>query len=177
MAISRQTKETQVAELADLLSTAKLTVLAEYKGLTVKELQSLRRAARENGVTIKVVKNRLVRVALAQSKNLKDVDTSSMKGQLLYAMSSEDEVAPAQSLAKFAKEHDALHMIAAIDAAGTLLAEADVKALASLPTKDQLRGMLVGTLAAPLSGFVNVLAGNIRGVLNVLNARAEALES
>jgi large subunit ribosomal protein L10 len=177
MAISRQTKEAQVSELAELLGSAKLTVMAQYQGLTVKELQSLRRAAREGGVVIKVVKNRLVRVALGQTDNLKDADTSMLTGQLLYAMSREDEVAPAQVLAKFAKEHEALKPIGAFDAAGAVMAEADVKALASLPTKDQLRGMLVGTLAAPLSGFVNVMAGNVRGVLNVLNARAEALEN
>ncbi|HKX73597.1 MAG TPA: 50S ribosomal protein L10 [Candidatus Saccharimonadales bacterium] len=177
MAINRQTKESQVAELAALIGDAKLTTFAAYQGLTVKELQSLRRAAREAGVTIKVVKNRLVRVALSQNEQLKDVDTGLLKGQLLYAMSSVDEVAPAQVLAKFAKEHEALKLIGGFDAVGTLLEEADVKALASLPTKDQLRGILVGTIAAPLSGFVNVLAGNVRGVLNVLNARADALEN
>lgn len=177
MAINRQTKESQVAELASLIGDAKLTAFAAYQGLTVKELQSLRRAAREAGVTIKVVKNRLVRVALSKTEQLKDVDTGLLKGQLLYAMSSEDEVAPAQVLAKFGKEHEALKLIGGFDAAGTLFEEADIKALASLPTKDQLRGMLVGTIGAPLSGFVNVLAGNVRGVLNVLNARADALEN
>jgi large subunit ribosomal protein L10 len=177
MAITRQVKETQVAELAELLGSAKLTAFAQYQGLSVKDLQSLRREAREAGVTIKVVKNRLVRVALGQNEQLKNVDTSLLQGQLLYAVSADDEVAPAQVLAKFAKTHDALQLIGAIDAAGTLMEQVDVKALAALPTKDQLRGMLVGTIAAPLSGFVNVLAGNVRGVLNVLNARAEALEN
>ncbi len=176
MAISRQKKETQVEELVALLGSAKLTVMAKYNGLSVKELQSLRRAAREADITIKVVKNRLVRIALGQTTNLKSVDTAGLQGQLLYAIGSTDEVAPAQVLARFAKEHEALRMVGAIDNAGTLLAEADVKALASLPTKEQLRGMLVGTLAAPLSGFVNILAGNLRGVMNVLNARAKALE-
>lgn len=177
MAISRQKKETQVSELAELLGNAKLTALAAYQGLTVKELQSLRRAAREQGVTIKVVKNRLVKVAMKEVGHLKEADTSPLKDQLLYAISLSDEVAPAQVLAKFAKEHEALKLIGGYDAAGSLMAEADIKALASLPSKDQLRGMLVGTLAAPLSGFVNVMAGNVRGVMNVLNARAKALES
>lgn len=176
MAISRQTKEAQVEDLAAKLASAKLTVMAKYTGLSVKDLQSLRRAAREANVDIKVVKNRLVRIALAGNPALKAVDTSGLTGQLLYAI-GDDELAPAQLLSKFAKEHEALQMIGAIDATGALLAEADVKALASLPTKDQLRGMLVGTLAAPLSGFVNVMAGNVRGVLNVMNARAKALEN
>lgn len=176
MAISRQTKEAQVEDLAAKLASAKLTVMAKYAGLSVKDLQSLRRAAREAGVDIKVVKNRLVRIALAKNDNLKDVDTAGLTGQLLYAI-GQDEVTPAQLLNNFAKDHDALQMVGAIDATGTLLAEADVKALASLPTKDQLRSMLVGTLAAPLTGFVNVMAGNVRGVLNVLNARSKALEN
>lgn len=175
MAISRQTKETQVEELVALLSTSKLTVAARYKTLTVQELQGLRRAAREAGVTIKVVKNRLVRVAFTQIEALKDADTSDLKEQLVYAVSADDEVAPAQVLATFAKKHPALQLVCGFDAAGTTLNEADVKALANLPSKDQLRGMLVGTIGAPLSGFVNVLAGNVRGVLNVLNARSEAL--
>ncbi len=177
MAISRQQKESQVAELVALLSNARLTAFASYKGVTVKELQTLRRAAREQNVTIKVVKNRLMRVALAQIETLKDIDTSLLEGQLLYAIGTEDEVAPAQVLAKFAKETEALQLLGGMDATGVVLHEADIKALAALPTKDQLRGQLVGTLAAPLSGFVNVLAGNVRGVLNVLNARSKALES
>jgi len=176
MAISRQKKETHVEELVQLLDEAKLTALALYRGLTVKELQRLRRAATEAGVTIKVVKNRLVRVAMSHVDHLKGTDVGPLKDQLLYAMSSNDEVAPAQVLARFAKEHEALQLVGAYDATGALLQADDVKALASLPTKDQLRGMLVGTLAAPLSGFVNVLAGNVRGVMNVLNARAKALE-
>ena len=177
MAISRQTKESQVTELAEVLGAAKLTAVAQYQGLTVKDLQTLRRAAREAGVTIKVVKNRLVRVAMSQVAHLKDADTSVLKEQLLYATSDTDEVAPAQVLAQFAKTHDALKLIAGYDNTGVYMNEADIKALANLPTKDQLRGMLVGTIGAPLSGFVNVLAGNVRGVLNVLSARAEALES
>ena len=176
MAISRQTKESQVADLAKLLGSAKLTVMAKYTGLSVKDLQSLRRSAREADVAIKVIKNRLVRIALSQTEHLKNVETASLQGQLLYAI-GDDEVTPAQLLAKFAKDHEALQMVGGIDAAGVLLAETDIKALASLPSKEQLRSMLVGTLAAPLSGFVNVMAGNVRGVLNVLNARAQALES
>ena len=177
MAITRQIKESQVAEIVEMLSNAKLTAVAQYKGLTVKELQTLRRAARESGVTIKVVKNRLVQVAMGQIERYKDADKSVLKAQLLYASSDSDEVAPAQVLAKFAKEHEALKLIAGYNGTGEMLGEEDIKALANLPTKDQLRGILVGTIGAPLSGFVNVLAGNVRGVLNVLNARAEALEN
>jgi large subunit ribosomal protein L10 len=177
MAITRQKKETQVEEFVQLLGDAKLTAIALYQGLSVKELQALRRAAAAADVKIKVVKNRLVRVAMGKVEHLKNADIAPLKAQLLYAISTTDEVAPAQVLAKFAKDHEALQLVGAYNSTGALLNSDDVKALANLPTKEQLRGMLVGTLAAPLSGFVNVLAGNVRGVLNVLNARSKALEN
>lgn len=173
MAISRNKKQTVVADLHELLGNAKMTALAQYEGLTVGELQELRRAARASGVHIKVVKNRLVRVAMQQTDNLKDADTSALKGQLLYALSTEDEVAPAQVLATFAKTHDPLKLVGGISGEGMALGETDIKALAALPTKDQLRGQLVGTIAAPLTGFMNVMQGNLRGFMYVLNAKAE----
>lgn len=177
MAISRDTKQTQVSALSDLLNDAKLTAFAQYEGLSVAELQELRRAARANNVTIKVVKNRLVRVAMQQNDSLKKADTSLLKGQLLYAISAKDEVAPAQTLATFAKTHDALKLAGGFNADGSALNETDVKALAALPTKDQLRGQLAGTIAGPLSGLASVLSGNMRGVLYALNARIEQLET
>ena len=104
MAITRDKKNTLVTELADLFATAKGTVGATYTGLSVADMQQLRATAREAGVTIKVVKNRLVRVALGQDEKFKAADTSLLTGQLVYAFSSEDEVAPAQVLASFAKK-------------------------------------------------------------------------
>src|SRR5687767_11966406 len=102
MAISRDKKETLVAELADLFADAKGAVGATYTGLSVADMQELRGQAREQGVVIKVVKNRLVRVALSQNDKFKAADTALLGGQLVYAFSSDDEVAPAQTLAKFA---------------------------------------------------------------------------
>ena len=121
MAISRDKKQAQVSELNDLLSTAKMTVFAHYDGLSVADIQKLRRSAREQGVTIKVVKNRLVKVALSQNESLQDVDTSSLVGQLLYALSNEDEVAPAQVLANYSKTNDALKIAGAISKEGSFL--------------------------------------------------------
>ena len=121
MAISRDKKQSLVSELAELFGTAKMTAYARYDGLSVADLQTLRRAARENGVTIKVVKNRLVRVAMQQTDALKTTETGAMTGQLLYAISSEDEVAPAQVLATFAKTHEALQLTGAFSAEGKSL--------------------------------------------------------
>lgn len=174
MAISRDKKQSLVSELSELLSNAKMTAFATYEGLTVADLQELRRAAREAGVTVKVVKNRLVRVALEQSDALKNVDTSSLKGQLLYAVSAEDEVVPAKALAEFAKTHDALKLQGAISAEGNLLDEAEVKALATLPSKNELIGSVLATLSSPLDGVMNGLSGNLHALLDGVEAKATA---
>lgn len=175
MAISRDKKETLVAELKDLFADAKGTVGAAYTNLSVADMQELRGQAREQKVVIKVVKNRLVRVALSQSDKFKDADTSLLEGQLVYAFSSEDEVAPAQTLAKFAKSHPELQLVAGFDGEGRALDTAAVKALAELPTKDQLRGQVVSVIAAPLTQFLGVANGAQRGFAQVLSQRAEAL--
>lgn len=175
MALTKEKKQAIVDEAASLLGDAKMTVIAAYPGTSVKAMQELRRSARVSGTNVKIFKNRLVKLALNKSAVLKDVDTSVLRGQLLYAFNADDEVAPAQALANFAKSSPTLEFIGGITESGVLLSSEDVKALASLPTKEQLRAQLAGTLAAPLSGFAQVLSGNLRGVLGVLSARAEAL--
>ena len=175
MAISRDKNESLVAELASLFADAKGTVGATYAGLTVADMQELRRRAREQNVTIKVVKNRLVRVALSQNDKFAKADASLLSGQLVYAFSSEDEVAPAQILAKFAKDHAAMQLVAGFDNEGHALDTATVKALADLPTKEQLRGQVVSVIAAPLTQFLGVANGAQRGFAQVLSQRAEAL--
>lgn len=175
MAISRDKKESLVAELAELFAGAKSTVGATYAGVTVADMQELRKLAREQNVTIKVVKNRLVRVAISLDKKFKDADTSLLAGQLVYAFSSEDEVAPAQIMAKFAKTHPEVQLIAGFDGEGRSLDTATVKALADLPTKEQLRGQVVSVIAAPLTQFLGVANGAQRGFAQVLSQRAEAL--
>ncbi|MCL1877007.1 50S ribosomal protein L10 [Candidatus Saccharibacteria bacterium] len=168
MAISRDKKQTLVKELVDLLSTAKMTVFAQYNGIDVASLQKLRRAAREQGVTIKVVKNRLVRVATGQVDTLKNVETGTLKGQLLYAISSDDEVAPAQVLDKFAKDHPQLVFVGGFSGEGANLSNAEVGNLAKLPSKNQLIAEVVAQLLSPVHDVTNALAGNLHGLLDGL---------
>lgn len=175
MALSRQKKEDTVAEVAELLSNSKLTVFAKYQGTSVKSLQQLRRDSKENGTTFRVIKNRLFLKALESVENFDEAAINDLQGQILYGFNSSDEVAPAQALAIFAKTNPQIEFVGAISADGILMSADDVKHLASLPTKDQLRGQLVGLIASPLSGFTAVMAGNVRGVLNVLSARAEVI--
>ncbi len=172
MAITRDKKNTLVAEISDSLQSAKMTVFAQYQGLSVADIQELRRTARESGVTIKVVKNRLVRVALASNDVYKNTDTSALTGQLLYAISSEDEVAPAQVLDAFAKTHPALKFAGAFSGEGAALSADDVKALAGLPSKNQLIAEVVAQLLSPVHDITNALSGNLHNLLDGVSAKA-----
>ena len=166
MAISKDKKQQWVADLNEILSDAKMTVFAKYQGLSVSELQELRHLARENNVKIKVVKNRLVRVAMGEIAVYKDTDTSALEGQLLYAISNDDEVAPAQVLAKFAKEHQALELKGAFSAEGKSLNEQEVVELSKLPSKDQLIGQVVNMLTGTVNDVTNALSGNLHALLD-----------
>lgn len=174
MAISKEKKYELVAELKGLFANSKTAVTAKYTGLSVQDMQELRASARELGVVIRIVKNRLVRVALSESENYKDADTSNLTDQLLYAFSSEDEVAPAQVLAKFARSHGALQLLTGFSD-GQVLDTVTVQRLASLPTKEQLRGQLASVIAAPLTQLLGVASGPQRGLAQVLSQRARAL--
>lgn len=174
MAISKAKKTDLVAEVAELLATSKLTVFAKYDGLSVADLQELRRQAREAGVTVKVVKNRLVRVAMSQNDTYKNTDTVSLQGQLLYAVSSEDEVSPAKVLDNFAKANPALQFVGAFGMEGELIDAAGVKALASLPSKNELIGQVVATLLSPVNEVTNALSGNLHALLDGVEAKATA---
>ena len=172
MAISKDKKQQLVADLNELLNDAKMTVFAKYQGLTVAEMQELRALAREKNVTIKIVKNRLVRVAMGEIAVYKDTDTSALEGQLLYAVSHDDEVAPAQVLAKFAKDHEALELKGAFSGTGATLNEQEVKDLSQLPSKEQLIGQVVDMLLSPVNDVTNGLSGNLHALLDGIAEKA-----
>ena len=174
MAISKDKKQALVSELAETLASAKGTAVAKYQGLSVAEIQALRKSAREAGVTIKVVKNRLVRVAMGENATYKDADTSALLGQLLYAFSADDEVAPAKVLDEFAKTHPTLELVAGFSGEGLAQSTADVKALAGLPSKHQLIAEVVAQLLSPVHDTTNALSGNLHALLDGIGEKAAA---
>jgi large subunit ribosomal protein L10 len=172
MPLTKQEKDEVVAEVKELLATSKMTVIAKYQGTTVKAMQQLRRDARGTGTRIKVVKNRLLKKALEQTGSLKDIDTASLEGMLLYAFNSEDEVAPAQSLNTFAKSNPSIEFVGAISAEGKFLGTDEVKALATLPGKNQLIAEVVAQLLSPVHDVTNGLSGNLHALLDGVAAKA-----
>lgn len=172
MALTKDKKNAVVQEVADLLNSSKMTVVAKYQGTTVKALQQLRRDAKANGTKVKVVKNRLVIQAVKATAALKDTDTSALEGMLLYAFNGEDEVAAAQVLSTFAKANPTLEFVGAISADGNFVSADDVKALASLPGKNQLIAEVVATLLSPVESVVGALSGDLHGLLDGVAAQA-----
>lgn len=172
MALTKDKKQQVVEEVTGLLGDSKLTVVAAYQGTTVKAMQQLRRDARTDDTTVKVIKNRLVIKAIQQNEALKDVDTSALKGQLLYAFNPGDEVAPAKVLATFAKTNPTLEFVGAISPDGKFMTAAEVTALATLPSKTQLIAGIINTLNGPVNGVMSGLGGNLHGLLDAVAAKA-----
>lgn len=177
MAITRQAKEQVVTDLSAELGNLKLAVLTSYRGLTVTEISELRKNLRAEGSSYRVTKNTLLRIAAKNTPALADIDPATFTGPTALAISTEDEVAPARVIFQYAKKHQALEIVGAITGDGRVLTPADVKALATLPSREQLLAQLVGTIAAPLSGFVGVLNANVAQIVYVLNAIRDTKEA
>lgn len=174
MALTKDKKDEIVKEVSELLSNSKMTIVTAYRGTPVKAMQELRRNSRESGTRLKVVKNRLVIKALQATDTFKDVDTSELNGMLLYAFNNEDEVAPAQVLATFAKKQPTIEFVGAFSAEGKFLTADEVTALATLPSKDELIAQVVATLSSPLNDTVSGLSGNLHALLDGIEAKAAA---
>jgi large subunit ribosomal protein L10 len=163
-------KRRAVSDLAEMLRDSSALAVADYRGLTVSEMHTVRRTLRANGVSLKVAKNRLLKIAaedagLAELKSLLD-------GPTAIAATTGDEVSLARAL------QDAFRPYKVVTLRGGLLggqpvSAADLQRLASLPGREVLLARLAGGMAAPLTGMAGVLAANLRNLIGVLSAVAE----
>lgn len=172
MAKTRMQKEEQLEKLDQSLQKMKSAVIVNYKGLKVKETEELRQSLRKSDADFHVTKGSLIRLAL-KNQGIKIKDTI-FDQPFAISFAYGDETAPAREVNNFAKKNDILTVLGGI-LENQFIDAAAVKRLAVLPSREQLYGQIVGTIAAPLSGMVNVLAGNIRGLVNVLNAHKDKL--
>jgi len=173
MALTRQQKEEIVASVKDSLKKQKSTVFTDFKGVSVSKMTELKRKLRESGAEYKVIKKNLLQKAVDEA-GLEGVSVKEFEGSTGVAFSYEDEVSSAKVVYDFSKQEE----VGEFKILGGILenksmSEAEVLALAKLPSKEQLLGQLVGQLNAPIAGFVNVLAGNIKNLAYVLNAIKE----
>jgi len=165
--LTKKQKELLIKEFAENVANSKVLVVCDFKGMTVAEIGELRGILKESGVRMQVLKKTLAQIAL---DNLEiDLDIRRLEGQLAFVYGGDDEVSAAKLLNKFAKNNEKLKMlVGALE--GKAMEQEDVVALAKLPSKEELLAKVVGSLKAPVSGLVNVLGGNLRGLINVLTA-------
>lgn len=171
--MDRAQKKELVASLKDVFSNTSVVVVTHYKGLNVAEISDLRARMREAGASFKVTKNRLAKLALEGTQCESIADLLSGPTAIGY---SDDPVAAPKVLVKFAKEHEKLEILGGI--MGTqALDTSGVKALADLPSLDELRAKIVGMINTPATRIAGVLqapAGQLARVIGAYGAKDEA---
>jgi large subunit ribosomal protein L10 len=174
VALNRQEKAAQIEEVSALVAKAQSIIVAEYRGLDVDSVTKLRKEARSQGVQLRVLKNTLARRAVNDTPFSGLADK--MVGPLVYGFSS-DPVAAAKVLSTFAKSNDKL-VVKAGAMPNVVMDEAGVKALATLPSREELLAMLMATMQAPIGKFVRTLnevpARFVRTVAAVRDAKEKA---
>ena len=173
MAITREKKGVIVDDYTERLRRCQAVIVTEYRGLTVKQLEALRRDLRGCESEMVVSKNSLMTRALTDVGMA--APESLLIGPTAVTFCFGELAAPAKALGKWVKDSKILVVRGGI-IGQSVFDEAGVQALSELPSRDQMRAQVVGVLQSPLSGLVNVLAGPMRGFLNVLNARIGQLE-
>lgn len=170
---SREEKGILIEELRERLRGTDLVIVTDYRGLTVGQMQTLRRDLRAAGGQFKVAKNTLLRLA-AERENQTDLSPL-IDGPTGIAFADGDMVTVAKALTAFAKSVDALEVRGGL-MNGQGISAADVDALASLPSREELLAKVLGSMQAPATNLVGVLNGVARSLAYVLQARAEQLQ-
>jgi large subunit ribosomal protein L10 len=163
-------KEQLVEEIKDKFAAAQAILLADYRGLSVKEMQELRRNLREAGAELTIYKNSLSEIAMRELA-LPSV-ASFLAGPTAFVFVGDDPVAPAKALTAFAKEHEALELKGGL-VESQVVDAASVKAIASLPSREEMLAKLLGTMINPLVGFARVLNGPVEAFARTVQAVAD----
>lgn len=171
MAKSKNQKEAILAKLKEKLTSMKSVVFANFSGIGVKDIESLRKKCREEGSEYLVAKKTLLKKALLDNGYEYFADQE-FAGEVAAIFGDKDEVVPARLVSEFAKNHEQMKILAGI-LEGKIIDENKVDALSKLPGRDELIAKVVGSIAAPLSGMVNVLQGNLRNFVYVLGTIKE----
>lgn len=172
--MERDEKAAIVQELSEKFAKAKLAVLADYRGLTVHHLQSLRRELRPNSAEVRVAKNTLIKRAIQGTPFA--AFESQLQGNTALALTDADPIAPAKILVKFMKDHPALSVKSVI-LDGKVLTSDDLTALSKLPGINELRAQLLGLMLAVPTSFVRVLNGVPQKAVYLLQAIKDSKET
>jgi len=165
-------KAAQIADLVDRLLRSQLTIIADYRGLTVDALQGFRARLKPLDSEFRIAKNTLTRIAAEQAGI--DGLESQLEGPTAILFAYGDVVAPAKAISDFARSSRILEVRAGV-MNNQVIGPRDIEAISSLPPREELLGKLVGLLASPMTRTVGVLSGPSRSVVYLASARAEQL--
>ena len=169
--MNKESKKNYIEEMKKVFSSSDAVMIAQYQGLNVKELDSLRKQLREKGILFKITKNRITKIALKDSP-CKDLEKF-FKGPTAAAMSS-DPITSAKILTNFAKTHNKLKIVAGF-MDGKVLDQKQVAVIATLPSLEEARAKIVGILSAPAQKLVSILLAPGSKIANL--ARAKSLKN
>jgi large subunit ribosomal protein L10 len=168
-------KEANVAELKALVEKASIVIGTEYRGLSVKEITTLRRTLREAGVEARVVKNRLFQIAASQA-GVADAGQI-VEGPTLVVFGFADVVTPAKAITEYARTARNAFAPKKAYMEGSVVPGSVIAELASLPSREELIGKLAGAFVSPVQQFVNLTNDTIQSFARLVDARANQLES
>jgi large subunit ribosomal protein L10 len=171
----RSEKERVVAELAERLRSAETLMVADYRGLTMPEIEELRTRLLEAGARFTVVKNTLTKLAAEQAGTEQVLELIDGPTAIAFLDADGDPVAVAKVLNETARAHDVLVIRGGI-VEGSVVGDADIKRLATLPPPEVLRAQLAGAVVAPLATIVGLFTAPLRDLVGVLDARIRQLE-
>lgn len=163
-------KRQAVAQLAELIRSSSALAVADYRGLKVSDMQSVRRTLRASGVQLHVAKNRLLKIAATEAgrEELKPL----LEGPTAIASIDGDAVAMAKALQEALRPYSRVVSLRGGLLGGRPINAAALQRLATLPPREVLLGQVAGAMAAPIAGMAGVLAGNLRNLVGVLSAVA-----
>ncbi len=171
MAKTRAEKEQSVHELKEKFERTESVVLTDYHGITVTQMQELKNDLKPMNAEFTVAKNTLLSRASKEAK--KELPEENLKGPTAILLSFDDPIEPIKKLAEFIKKYE-LPVIKSGLFEGKLLTKEGVVELSKIPSKDELYARVVGALNFPISGLVNVMSGNMRNLVYVLNSIKES---
>ena len=167
-------KEAEVAEIQEKIEKSQSVMFLDYRGLNVAEVTELRNKMRAAGVEYKVIKNTMIRRA-AEKAGIEGLDDV-LEGPTAVAFGYADPVAPAKILVDFIEDTKKTNLKGGV-LAGKAMTEAEIKNLASLPSKEELIAKMLGSLNSPITGIVMALSGIPRNLVYALNAIKEKKEA
>ncbi len=174
--MKKEDKEIVVAELTERLRTSETLLVADYRGLTMPQIDTLRTRLLESGASFSVVKNTLVRRAAEAAGSEALLTLLEGPSAIAFLAAEGDMVAAAKALADMAKESKILAIKGGVLSGKALTAE-EVESLATLPPVDVLRGQVLGAIVAPLTAFLGLVNAPLQNLIGLIDARIEQLEA